>query len=168
MLGIRKKQEKGQLINYSEFCSINSYCGWLELYDGYVLKQKYIIPLVPSILKYYQDVILHNNGKSEKCKITSFERYKKKIIKEGVDESSMKDLGIRQGSGTQAKTVVYCGDTVYVHTDIKRVEKVGGEAVDDLYSYHEYQYGVEEYIETIGNENASMKQQLEEVSGETS
>lgn len=78
----------------------------------------------------------------------------------------MKDLGIRQGSGTQAKPVVYCGDTVYVHTDIRRVEKVGGEAVDDLYSYHEYQYGVEEYIETIGNENASMKQQLEEASSE--
>ena len=56
----------------------------------------------------------------------------------------MKDLGIRQGSGTQAKPVVYCGDTVYVHTGIGRVEKVGGEAVDDLYSYHEYQYGVEE------------------------
>ena len=40
------------------------------------------------------------------------------------------------------------------------------EAVDDLYSYHEYQYGIEEYIETIGNENTSMKQQLEEASGE--
>lgn len=35
-----------------------------------------------------------------------------------------------------------------------------------MYSYHEYQYGIEEYIETIGNENTSMKQQLEEASGE--
>lgn len=78
----------------------------------------------------------------------------------------MKDLGIRQGSGTQAKPVVYCGDTVYVHTDITKVEEVGGEPVDDLYSYHEYQYGVEEYIESIGNENASLKTQLEEATGE--
>lgn len=48
------------------------------------LKQKYIVPLVPSILNYYQDVILHNNGKSEKCKITSFEQYKKKLSKKGL------------------------------------------------------------------------------------
>ena len=72
----------------------------------------------------------------------------------------MKDLGIRQGSGAQAKPVVYCGDTVYVHTDIEPVEEVGGEPVTDLFKYHEYQYDVEEYIETIGNENAELKAQL--------
>lgn len=84
MLKIRKKQNRGQLINYSEFCSINSYGGWLELCDGYNLKQKYIVPVVPSLLRYYQDVILRNNGKSEKRKIASFERYKKKLSKKGL------------------------------------------------------------------------------------
>jgi len=67
----------------------------------------------------------------------------------------MKDMGIRQGSAKWAVPVTINHDTVYVHTDIKRI----GES---LYEYHEIQYGVEEYIELIGSENTMLKAQLVE------
>jgi hypothetical protein len=54
---IRKKMEKGQLINYTEFCSVNSYKGWVKLCNGHRLAEKYITPLQPSIDWYYAEVI---------------------------------------------------------------------------------------------------------------
>jgi hypothetical protein len=50
--------------------------------DGYRLKQAYLVPVVPSLLRYYEEVVL--NGKSEKAKIVSINRYKKKLIKKGL------------------------------------------------------------------------------------
>ena len=50
----------------------------------------------------------------------------------------MKDMGIVHGSGEQAKAVIVGFDTVYVHTDIQKVETDhNGKTVEDLYSYHE-------------------------------
>jgi retron-type reverse transcriptase len=82
MLKIKAKQDNKQLINYSEWCSANSYSGWLGMCDGYRLKQAYLVPVVPSLLRYYEEVVL--NGKSEKAKIVSINRYKKKLIKKGL------------------------------------------------------------------------------------
>lgn len=62
----------------------------------------------------------------------------------------MKDMGIVQGSEAQAKPVIIGKDTVYVHTDIKKVEDIDemtGKPVEGLYSYHEIQYTLEEYAE---------------------
>ena len=45
MVAINKKRLNGLPLTYSEWCSINSYKGWLIHCDGYRLEQKYIQPL---------------------------------------------------------------------------------------------------------------------------
>lgn len=53
MLAIRDKVEQGKMMNYSEYCSINSYLGWIKHCDSYRLKEKYITPLLPYAEQYY-------------------------------------------------------------------------------------------------------------------
>lgn len=57
MLNIKKKIQKGLNISYSEWCSANSYKGWLNWCDGFRLAQKYLAPLKPTLEKYYQENI---------------------------------------------------------------------------------------------------------------
>lgn len=57
MLHIKEKQDKGNLVNYSEWCAANSYNGWLKWCDSYRLRQKYFDPIQPSLDKYYKQVI---------------------------------------------------------------------------------------------------------------
>lgn len=57
MNSIRKKTENGQMMRYSEWCSINSYKGWLKHCDSYRLQAKYIAPVQADADKYYQEVI---------------------------------------------------------------------------------------------------------------
>lgn len=73
----------------------------------------------------------------------------------------MKDLGIVQGSKEQAQPLIVGTDTVYVHTDIEKVEQTEENAVNDLYSYHEIQYSKDEYIKIISEKNASLESQIE-------
>jgi hypothetical protein len=56
MVRIRKKVESGQEMNHSEWCSINSYKGWLMHCDSYRLSMKYIDP----IQKYADDYYIKN------------------------------------------------------------------------------------------------------------
>lgn len=55
MLDIRKKIESGKEMNYSEWCSINSYKGWLMHCDSYRLSEKYIKPIQPHADAYYEN-----------------------------------------------------------------------------------------------------------------
>jgi len=80
MLHILEKQENGQLISYSEFCSANSYCGWLDMCDGNRLKEKYIVPIVPSLMRYYEEIIVAG----KKNKVTKIKRYKNRLEKKGL------------------------------------------------------------------------------------
>ncbi len=57
MLLIRKKKETGRMINYSEWCSGNSYNGWLKWCDSYRLRQKYVVPIQSALDEYYKKVI---------------------------------------------------------------------------------------------------------------
>lgn len=57
MTAIRKKIESGQEMNYSEWCSINSYKGWLKHCDSYRLTEKYIVPIQPHADEYYKNHI---------------------------------------------------------------------------------------------------------------
>lgn len=50
MLDIKKKDK----INYSDWCSINSYKGWLKWCDSYRLSQKYIAPVQEKADEYYR------------------------------------------------------------------------------------------------------------------
>ena len=73
----------------------------------------------------------------------------------------MKDLGRVQGSADQALPLIIGKDTVYVHTDIEKVETdPNGEAVENLYSYNEKQYGKDEYIRLLSEENARQDEEL--------
>ena len=71
----------------------------------------------------------------------------------------MKDVGIVQGSEAQAKDIIISADTVYVHSDIKKVEKKD-EKDPDVWEYHEVQYGKDEYIELIAEKNKSLEKQV--------
>lgn len=73
----------------------------------------------------------------------------------------MIDMGIRQGSSAWAIPVIVTDDCVYVHKDIEQVTEVNGEPVSDLFKYHEVQYTSKEYIELIGQENVTLKGQME-------
>lgn len=57
MTDIRNKVSNGNMMNYSEWCSINSYKGWLLHCDSFRLQQKYIQPLIPHAERYYETVI---------------------------------------------------------------------------------------------------------------
>ncbi len=58
----------------------------------------------------------------------------------------MKDMGIVHGSAAQALPVVINVDTVYVHTDIRRLPPDPEFPGAEMYEYHETQYGLGEYI----------------------
>lgn len=53
MVAVKKKMECGCRINYSEWCSINSYDGWLKWCNSYHIKKKYIAPLKGISDQYY-------------------------------------------------------------------------------------------------------------------
>ena len=57
---IRKKCERGNQMNYSEWCSINSYRGWTDHCDSFRLCQKYYAPVKPYALRYYKTVVKKN------------------------------------------------------------------------------------------------------------
>ena len=61
MSRLLKRCEKGKQMTYGEWCSINSYKGWIMWCDGYNLTEKYIKPLVPYADKYYREVIKRGN-----------------------------------------------------------------------------------------------------------
>ncbi len=60
---ILKKVESGQQMSHSDWCSINSYKGWVMWCNGYNLSRKYIKPLEPHAEKYYREVILSEGTK---------------------------------------------------------------------------------------------------------
>lgn len=64
LIRMRRKQEEGKLFNYSEWCSVNSYHGWLKWCDSYRLRQKYIVPIQASLDRYYNEII---KGKKVVC-----------------------------------------------------------------------------------------------------
>jgi hypothetical protein len=74
----------------------------------------------------------------------------------------MKDMGIVQGSGVQAVPLVVGKDTVYVHTDMNKIDTDSeGKAVDDLYEYHEVQYDKDEYIKLQGQQLDDMQEAID-------
>ena len=67
----------------------------------------------------------------------------------------MKDMGIVRGSAEMAKPLIVGFDTVYVHTDIKPVEPLEEEPDRaPEFEYHEIQYGKDEYIQVMADQNA--------------
>lgn len=57
MVKIRQKWESGSRINYREWCSVNSYVGWLKWCDAFRLSLKYLMPVLPAAADYFDNVI---------------------------------------------------------------------------------------------------------------
>lgn len=57
LIPIHKKVSKGNMINYHEWCQIDSYKGWLKWCDSFNLYRKYILPLENACDSYYTNVI---------------------------------------------------------------------------------------------------------------
>lgn len=53
MLQIKAKMDAGEKLTYSEWCSANSYLGWVGWCDGYRLTQKYFTPIKKYLDEYY-------------------------------------------------------------------------------------------------------------------
>ena len=68
MTAIKKKIESGQEMNYSEWCAINSYKGWLKYCDSSRLSEKYIEPIQPYADRYYKDHIKKGGKKHERVR----------------------------------------------------------------------------------------------------
>lgn len=65
MLAISKKRENNVSPTYGEWCSFNSYKGWLKHCDSYRLFQKYVAPNVEYMQNYYLKEV---KGNAEICK----------------------------------------------------------------------------------------------------
>jgi RNA-directed DNA polymerase len=69
MRKVLSKVKSGQQMSYSDWCSINSYKGWVMWCDGYNLTKKYIVPIEPYAKRYYREVVLGegkgNDGRSK-------------------------------------------------------------------------------------------------------
>lgn len=62
MTALNKKRLEGKELNYSEWCSINSYKGWLMHCDSYRLSEKYIKPIQSYADDYYLQNIYKKGG----------------------------------------------------------------------------------------------------------
>lgn len=66
---IQRKIDNGELMNYSEWCSINSYKGWLKPANSFRLEQKYLHPLALHITTYYETIIKKRCQNDERLRI---------------------------------------------------------------------------------------------------
>ena len=64
MTRILNKVESGKEMNFSEWCSIASYKGWLIHCDSYRLNEKYLLPLQPYAEAYYEKHIKKGGKKN--------------------------------------------------------------------------------------------------------
>ena len=62
MTALNKKRIEGKQLNYSEWCSINSYKGWLIYCNSYRLSEKYIKPIQQFADDYYLQNIYKKGG----------------------------------------------------------------------------------------------------------
>lgn len=58
---IKKHLGVNDNITHNQWCSLNSYYGWLVYCDSYKLHEKYISPLKLQMEKFYKEVILNEN-----------------------------------------------------------------------------------------------------------
>lgn len=67
LTAIRNKVESGNMMNYSEWCCINSYKGWLKWCNSFRLSKKYVVPLQPYADDYYNRNIKPKSKKGRKA-----------------------------------------------------------------------------------------------------
>lgn len=72
MRKLLKRCLKGIEMTYGEWCSINSYKGWLIWCDGHNLTEKYIKPLIPFAEEYYKKHVKNNRSDLDLKKFSDF------------------------------------------------------------------------------------------------
>lgn len=68
----------------------------------------------------------------------------------------MIDNGVVIGGKEQAVPLIISKDSVYVHTEIEKVEN------EDLWRYEEIEYSKDEYIKLLANKNKTLEKQIED------
>ena len=141
MTAIRKKIESGQEMNYSEWCAINSYKGWLKYCDSSRLSENILNQFSPYADRYYKDHI-KKGGKSMK----------------------------EYGKSTQYKAAWTEGHWWLFSLDC-REHHPGHRSRDRWtagftgYEYDLTQYTKDEYIKMIDDRNASLEDQMTQAQG---
>lgn len=137
MTAIRKKIESGQEMNYSEWCAINSYKGWLKYCDSSRLSEKYILNQFSLML------------------IGTIKIISRKVVK------SMKEYG-KVRSTKQPEQKVIDDYSVWIAENITPVTEAGTDEQPGFtgYEYDLTQYTKDEYIKMIDDRNASLEDQM--------
>lgn len=76
----------------------------------------------------------------------------------------MTDYGVVTGSEAQAQELIIGVDTVYVHTDIKKLDQKDEQGNDmNLYQYHEVQYSKDEYIRLLNSQVTETQEAIADI-----
>lgn len=76
----------------------------------------------------------------------------------------MTDYGVVTGSEAQAQELIIGVDTVYVHTDIKKLDQKDEQGNDmNLYQYHEVQYSKDEYIKLLNSQVTETQEAIADI-----
>lgn len=76
----------------------------------------------------------------------------------------MTDYGVVTGSEAQAQELIIGVDTVYVHTDIKKLDEKDEQGNDmNLYQYHEVQYSKDEYIKLLNSQVTETQEAIADI-----
>lgn len=77
LLSIRRKLDAGNMMNFREWSTVNSYAGWLIWCDSWRLFEAYVEPVIPGALRYYGEVV--KRGAGPKARVNAFKRYQTKL-----------------------------------------------------------------------------------------
>lgn len=76
----------------------------------------------------------------------------------------MTDYGVVTGSEAQAQELIIGADTVYIHTDIKKLNQKDEQGNDmNLYQYHEVQYSKDEYIKLLTSQVTETQEAITDI-----
>lgn len=88
---IVRKQRFVELLTFREWCSANSYVGWLTWCNSYRLFEKYVEPITPSLLLYYgKEILILGEKLTARRWITRFKKYTQKLFqKRGLKHDTL-------------------------------------------------------------------------------
>lgn len=141
MTAIRNKVEAGNMMNYSEWCSINSYKGWLKYADTFRLYQKYVVPLLPYADDYYIRNIKPNTKKGLNAVMIDYGKQKSTVRPEELELTETK---------------------VFVSSNITEVneDETDGQPGFTGYEFDLIEYDKDEYIKIQAEKNADLENEI--------
>ena len=127
LIHIRTKIENGEELTYHDYCSVNSYVGWMKPCDSFRLELKYVEPIMPWINLYYRKYLC-NQEKEERRKMKEFMNVESTVKKNQswTDELYMYVLLSQQETtlqqGTEDEITGYVSSYVqYTHEEFQNL-----------------------------------------------